>query len=265
MAEEKWLFFFDIDGTLRREDDGAIPESTVSALRTLRERGHLVFINTGRTKSNVGEDVRSLGFDGYVYGCGTEVELHGETVFRQEPDRRAAAELAEKIYGCDVSPVYERSDVIYTDRRARKFGMTDWLFGFIQQSGTPFMDITEGGEDFSFDKFCIMYDEKSDLDGFKKLIEGKYTFVDRGFGFAEMIPTGCSKASGIQKLMEITGVPREHTAAFGDSMNDLAMIEYAGLGVVMGGAENMYPYADYVTKPLMEGGIAFALSERGFI
>ena len=44
------IVFFDIDGTLITEDGNqTLPESTVYAIQELRRRGHLAFINSGRT------------------------------------------------------------------------------------------------------------------------------------------------------------------------------------------------------------------------
>ena len=41
--------FFDIDGTLLSEVTHTVPESAKLALKKAREKGHLVFINSGRT------------------------------------------------------------------------------------------------------------------------------------------------------------------------------------------------------------------------
>lgn len=46
---EQSALFFDIDGTILSEVTCSIPESALQALKRAREKGHLVFINTGRT------------------------------------------------------------------------------------------------------------------------------------------------------------------------------------------------------------------------
>lgn len=66
------IIFFDIDGTLVPDgDSGTVPESTKEAIKKVRENGHLTFINTGRTFINVNPNIKELGFDGYLCGCGT--------------------------------------------------------------------------------------------------------------------------------------------------------------------------------------------------
>ena len=51
--------FFDIDGTLLSEITGQVPESARQALAQARARGHLVFVNTGRTYGELGK-IRNL-------------------------------------------------------------------------------------------------------------------------------------------------------------------------------------------------------------
>lgn len=261
---EKKLFFFDIDGTIKAEDDGVIPESAISSIHALRENGHLVFINTGRASVYVGDEIRSIGFDGYVFGCGTEVFLDGRRIFREEPDKKVCQMLAEEVLKCRVSPVYERSDAMFYDSRACSNEGLYFLMSQFERDGVAAKDMKDI-KDFSYDKFVIWYDEKSDLERFRSLIKSTFKFVDRGDGFAEMVPFGCSKAVGMEKILAATDMNREDTVAFGDSLNDSEMLEFAGLGIAMGGAESLYPYADYITKPLKEDGIAYALKEKGFI
>ena len=70
------ILFFDIDGTLWTMD-GHIPESTREAIRRVRENGHLVFINSGRTRGYIRDPkLFSLGLDGIVSGCGTMIEAN---------------------------------------------------------------------------------------------------------------------------------------------------------------------------------------------
>ena len=57
MSQRKMLFF-DIDETLVSHKTFTIPESTKRAIKEAQDRGHLVFVNTGRTKSLRGDDIK---------------------------------------------------------------------------------------------------------------------------------------------------------------------------------------------------------------
>jgi hypothetical protein len=54
--------------------------------------------------------------------------------------------------------------------------------------------------------------------------------------FCEIEPGGVSKWSGIQHLAHDWGISEEEICAVGDDVNDIPMIEGAGLGVAMGNA-----------------------------
>ena len=51
--EDRKLLFFDIDGTLLSEKTHTVPQSAKEALKKVKEKGHLIFINTGRPISTI--------------------------------------------------------------------------------------------------------------------------------------------------------------------------------------------------------------------
>ena len=72
----------------------------------------------------------------------------------------------------------------------------------------------------------------------------------------DIISKDGGKDHGIRKILEVHGFTREESIAFGDSDNDLEMLEFAGIGVAMGNAaESVKEVADYVTSHIDEDGI----------
>jgi hydroxymethylpyrimidine pyrophosphatase-like HAD family hydrolase len=77
-------------------------------------------------------------------------------------------------------------------------------------------------------------------------------------------PHGVSKATMLQRLCDRLGIDREETLAIGDSMNDVAMLEWAGRGVLMGHAlPYMLAHADLITGLEPGHGVAEALNSIG--
>ncbi|MDE6036359.1 MAG: Cof-type HAD-IIB family hydrolase [Ruminococcus sp.] len=255
----KSVIFFDIDGTIVTEDERCIiPESTKKAIEITRQRGNYTFINTGRTAFNISPEVRNLGFDGYLCGCGTYIEYGGKEILHYTPDRNFCRNIAEIVRECGVTPVYEYSECYFFDDEAVHNAGLNYFMEVFVEKGT---DISRKASDnnFVFDKFVVWRNPESDMKRFNEEIGKYFSVIDRGNGFYENVPKGYTKASAIDLVLERLGISRERAYAIGDSMNDLPMLQAVPHSIAMGGAEKLYPYVSYVTSGIEEDGIYNAL------
>ncbi|MCH5150198.1 MAG: HAD family phosphatase [Spirochaetales bacterium] len=80
--------------------------------------------------------------------------------------------------------------------------------------------------------------------------------------FLDISALGADKGTSLKNLAEQLGINREHIIAFGDNFNDKTMIEYAGIGVVMGNAcSEMKKIANVVAPPCYFAGFAKVLEK----
>lgn len=255
----KKIIFFDIDGTLVTEDNlQIIPQSTRNAISQARKNGHITVVNTGRTVFNISDEIRSLGFDGYICGCGTYIEFNGEELLYNKLDWEFCRMIADFMHACKAVPVFERRDCLffdplYSDNRAIVEFKNSFLDGSIPT------DHLSTDDNFSFDKFVAFTDENTDIQKFREVVGKYFSIIDRGNGFYENVPIGFSKATAIDILLKKLGIPIENAYAIGDSMNDLPMLQAVPNSIAMGNSKQVYPYVSFVTKPIMEDGIEFAL------
>lgn len=78
--------------------------------------------------------------------------------------------------------------------------------------------------------------------------------------FLEVMDRTANKGDALRVVAEHYHIDRKEVLAVGDSYNDLAMIEWAGVGVAMGNARDVVKdAADYVTATNEESGVAEAL------
>ena len=69
-----------------------------------------------------------------------------------------------------------------------------------------------------------------------------------------------------QKLLEHIEGTVEDTIAFGDGLNDMEMIQYAGIGVAMeNGRSELKAQADIVTDTVWDDGIYKGLDKLGLL
>ncbi len=73
---------------------------------------------------------------------------------------------------------------------------------------------------------------------------------------------GVSKGNALKKYAEMLNIKQSETVSFGDSENDLSMIEYAGMGIAMeNGEEGLKKVANMVTVTNDENGVAKGLKK----
>mgnify|MGYP002794236828 FL=1 len=259
------MLFFDIDGTIVAEGTEYLPESTVKAIRRARENGHLAFINTGRTLFSIDDFLKEIGFDGYVCGCGTAIYVGEETIFKHTLTREYCREIIEMLRACNITAVFEEENHVFFDEELPSHEV---LHDLRARFGTKGFDIPKSLDESNilFDKFVIWVSTVSDFKTFYRYISEQFDCIDRGAGMYEMVPKGISKASGIQRLMDHYGIPLEDCYAFGDSTNDLPMLQFVPNSVAMGNSmKEILPYCAYQTADLEEDGIEKALKHYGII
>ena len=67
---------------------------------------------------------------------------------------------------------------------------------------------------------------------------------------------------GINQVLQKEGISWEECICFGDSTNDIKMLEMAGMGVAMGSATDyVKSFANMVTASVYDNGVARALQE----
>lgn len=257
------MLFFDIDGTLLDDETGVVPESAIRSLREARERGHLLFLCTGRCQAIWPKDILSIGFDGVVGGCGTQIMYHGEEIHHVTLEEELQREIAEDLMRFHIDGILEGSTCSYF----RKDIWMPVVQKIYEGNGAFSTDCQRYWEDnLAFDKMALWFDESSDMEAFKRKYENRFDFILRDPTFYEVVPKGCSKGNGIAFLCKYLGIEREDTVGFGDSTNDLPMLEYTGISIAMGnGNPDIFPSVDYVTAPVMEDGIEKALRKYNLI
>lgn len=269
---ERSILFFDIDGTILTEDGTRrIPESTQIALQRAKQRGHLLFVNTGRVFLNIEPMIQNLGFDGFVCGCGTHILYQDKELLHHRLPKELCRKTVEVIRKCHMNAIYEASDMNAIDGSPDQNLYLKDLIAYFMRDGRRLVSVED--EAFHFDKFTAWYllQEKETLhEIFKEFANPHYEYIDRGthdgYGMCEIVPKGFSKGTGIQFLLDYFHIPFAHSYAFGDSTNDLPMLSMAAHSVAMGGSADVVKQAvEYVTAPIEEDGLADAMKHYGLL
>lgn len=259
------VLFFDIDGTLLSEITKSIPQSALDALAQAKERGHLLFVNTGRTRCSIPIEIKSFPFDGYLCGCGTCLICHDQILFsRSIPEDRGQDILkcaAELGLGC----IAEGPDDVYFSKRGNRFDALESTRRYFQERGLGIERYIEDGG-FVYDKLLIYADKRERLDEFLEFISADMEAIDRGSQTYEVIQKGYNKATACEMVLGKLGFGKEEAYVFGDSSNDLDMFRFAQHCVALGTHDAVLDaYTEYVTKTVENDGIAHAMKHYGLI
>ncbi|WP_370777018.1 HAD family hydrolase [Holdemania massiliensis] len=261
--KEFQMFFFDVDGTLLDNRSHRISPAVIEALHTLQQRGKKIVISSGRDVHTIMSmpQLAAIQWDGYICRNGSVVadqdqnELYRyffdlETMHRLE-------EVSQKL----GSPI-------------QYMGHTDWLnlpptedfraaCAFFHRDPNaieirPTLPDEQATMALAFDKAQSDYTEYRQIPGL--------TVLPTPFHYADLVAKGIDKSTGITLLCQHLNLDPRDTMAFGDGINDLEMLQAAGIGVAMGqGRDEIKAIADYVSDSVEKDGIVSALKAFGQI
>jgi hydroxymethylpyrimidine pyrophosphatase-like HAD family hydrolase len=85
-------------------------------------------------------------------------------------------------------------------------------------------------------------------------------YAARDFAMLDVLPPGCTKGAALAEWAQRQGLRREEILAIGDNLNDLEMLHFAGIPVVMGNSvPELKAFGWHETHSNDESGVAAAI------
>ncbi|MBO7675417.1 MAG: HAD hydrolase family protein [Atopobiaceae bacterium] len=267
------ILFLDIDGTLLATKDGrqVIPTSATEAIEKARRQGARAYLCTGRSLA----EVRTLGdlpVDGVIGAAGSYV-LDGETMVYHQGLDRDDVEAAERFLSAHGAYYYLESTYgMYFDDMFLDFALREWGI----RDPDTWLKIVHPVEEANRDdvnKICFRCDDGGlSFEDVVRALGDRFYLVHASYGrtdvvSGEMSRKGVNKGTAIRCLLEHLGLDEVRTYGFGDSANDIEMLDACDEAIVMGDARDprTLEHATYVTAPPLEDGIAKAIRHFGLI
>ncbi|MEQ8155407.1 MAG: Cof-type HAD-IIB family hydrolase [Clostridiaceae bacterium] len=261
------LVAIDIDGTLVKNDK-TLSEETKKIIRQICAKGVKVVITTGRSIDRIQEFVKELGLEGEEYviannGC----SIYSTTQEKPIYEKTVTGRDFKEVYRCFKKEGTTMEAHLGTEYLIEEDLKTvvpnDWRITSPAARTVDFMK--ELGDDDKLVKF-LLFSGKEMLDELygeiQEVFGDRFSIVRSMDHMCEFMQKGCHKGSGITELARILGIKQEEIIAIGDELNDMEMIEYAGMGIAMGNAKDeLKEIANYITKTNEEDGVAYALDK----
>lgn len=229
------LFAFDLDKTVVT-DSHDLPPEVVPTLKRLKEQGHEVSVITGRSKIGVSpfpEIISICNYVGLNHG-GIILDSSGNTIFQSETPQDLVSYSINNYQADDSQVVFTTGTPWYVQDTSKKRWQYYQSIGYTLRSHEDFKNDLATNTAKPVDKFGIF---KADCT--KVLAEIKSNYPDlvyyhwEGFGF-EALGAGSNKGKALETIAKLHNIPQSETVAFGDGVNDVTMIQWAGTGIAVG-------------------------------
>ena len=258
--------FFDIDGTLVYRDEknlnGAPTQRVRAALEEYVAAGGSCVLCTGRPKGLVVPEVASLPFSGYVTMDGAHVERDGVVVRDVAMPAELVRRALEEMERLDISMIIESAELnVSLDRGENWFPHVTTV--------TTAREVEGLRPDLRFSKI-VFHDHELEKYLSSEFLRESFVLYRLGDGMNEVTVDGINKGAGLLAYVDALPASPTVTFAFGDSENDLPMLEAADVGVVMANArphviERVRELGGHVTAGVLDDGVARALEHFGLI
>ncbi len=268
---DKFSFFIDIDGTLAN-DDKKVSAENIKAIKEAREKGHMVFINTGRSVSRL-PDSLSFGAepDGVITSLGATI-FHGrDIIFENYTTVDETLEVYEICKKCgwhfyfdtefkkyELNVPENNTHAPISERTTQK----DRLLAFSKD------DAVITGADYIRENNIrlskmIAFPESVGFSEFSEL--SKYFTIHKTLGYYDLSLKSNGKDKAIKWVCEHFNLPLSKTVSLGDSENDIPMLDFAAFSAVpQNGTDGAKAHAKYIS-PLTNNESFVADAIRKFI
>ena len=261
------LIALDLDGTLL-DSAKHVSVRNRAALRQAMDRGIRIVIASGRPKSALPQE--ELEIEGISYA----ITSNGSSIFHLPDMKRIYANDIDSASIRKLLPLIEGADFpceaaiggrCYTPRAYFEdptlFGIPVHMREYVQATRTPIDDMYAFIRDHSCEIegiFMLIADQALKERTRRQVAQAGDLYITASTPYYLEIADGSvSKAAALDFLTDRLGTSREETAAFGDSLNDLELIEYAGAGIAMGNAsDQLKASAQFVTLSNDQDGVA---------
>ncbi len=260
----------DLDGTTLNSRK-QISQRTVQAFHSAMNRGAHIVVATGRTLSSLPDQL--LHIDGLEYAItsnGSHItELAAmKTIYEDHIPPAAVEQIVGLMRGTGISVETFVEGKAYIDQREYDDVLTNGSdfrdVEYIRETRTPVPDILDfmiANREF-IENINLNFRYIEDKERWRPVLEQipDTTLTTSFIHNFEIGGRSTSKAEALRFLMKKLDVDKEELMAAGDSLNDSAMLQLAGIGVAMANAEpEIREMADYITDSNDEDGVAKAI------
>lgn len=247
----KKIFFFDLDGTLIDPSANSVPISTINALKRLKEKGHFCAIATGRSLQSIIDSkiAEIIDWDGFICSNGQQVFIDVDNpLYQQYLDNHLVEQVQQYVVDHNLNMQFQ-SNPSFLLKEVDKAVLDS--HGFFHE---PIPQLIKDFNNEDIEMVMVYTHDSHHFDELSK-IQGLSVYPGQA-PYADIIGSKFSKYEGIKALLEHKNIKLDSYIAFGDSLNDVEMMQHAQTSIAMGNANpTLKMNADIITRSVQYDGI----------
>ena len=227
------LIASDMDGTLL-DDNSKVPEETYELVSALAEKGVRFVASSGRRYDTLRWLFEPVADKmDYVASLGTQVYADGRLLDREVFSTLSVMRLFEttQLFDCLHLALYDATHTYLLNDQSAYIRELDKDLPNAERLFDP------PSPDVSIIKAALCCEYPDQLMDMAYVLERElsdfFTFLPSGSRWIDVVPRHVNKATGLEQVMRYWGIGPDEVVAFGDSMNDYAMLRYVGHPYVM--------------------------------
>lgn len=264
------IIALDIDGTLT-DDQKNISNLTLEALIEAEKKGIRLVLASARPAPglfNIRDQLKMEQFGGILmsYNGGRITDCEGNTFYEISMDLATTRRILRFLEKLPVTVIVDDGKMFYvTDKNGYKVEYECWN----NQMQCTEVDNLADWLTFSPIKLLLAVDPMKIYEvqeQIRNFLPEDLTVVRTAAFYLEIFSRRINKGQGLCDICKILKIDVRNSIAFGDSENDIPMLEAAGIGIAMKNAEmDVKKASDMCTLSNNEDGIPYALRELNII
>lgn len=233
----------DLDGTLTNSDKQLSKRNKETVMQAA-QKGVNIILASGRPIFGITPLAKELELErlgGYILACNGGLIIdckNKETLYSNLLPQEAYADICRLAREAGVYALTYDNEEIVAESDTDEYVLKE---ARCNAATVKKVEDLEAFVDYPVTKFLVVGRHETLLPVQKALLEKHSGILNAFFSedyFLEVVPKTVAKDKALAVLLEKIGVKQEELIACGDGMNDMPMLQYAGLGVAM---ENAYP------------------------
>lgn len=267
------IIFSDVDGTLIESAKSANPQASVGLKQSIHQLKNFqipLILVTGRSSWEAKRYAKIMGAEkAYIIAQqgGEIINPEGKIIYKNHIQGKDVTKLVNSVIA--FNKAHNQNSKVMFLVNGEYYTKDGIKFPHHWQTINSFKSFKDFKSNFSSAKIVLYEPDDKKIKLIQADLQKKFPNINIyrvSYCYLDITNSGATKSNAIKKLAQILNIDLKNAAAFGDSENDISMLNLiktnGGLAVAVGNAmQPVKDSANFVTLPVTEDGFSKAVDK----